>query len=257
MPLPLIGLGAAAVGGALGFLGGERANAANARQAAMQRDFQANQSATSYQRAVDDMKKAGLNPALAYQQGGASTPTGASAQITDSIAGGRNGAAGAAASYQAIQQTEAQTQQTRAQTDLTQAEATQLRIESADRLRELQARSGQQETNASVARNMFPFDVALKASQEKESNTRSELNMQNWKFQDQTFAQRMELLEREIDSQIANARESGSRTIMNQYQTPEMRNRAATQNGWWKKKVAPYLNDAKAVTRIVPVPGTN
>jgi hypothetical protein len=46
-----------------------------------QMDFQKEESDTSYQRAVVDMKKAGLNPALAYSQGGASTPTGAKAQI--------------------------------------------------------------------------------------------------------------------------------------------------------------------------------
>ena len=50
-----------------------------ADQAALQRDWQENMSNSSYQRAVEDMQKAGINPALAYQQGGASTPSGAMA----------------------------------------------------------------------------------------------------------------------------------------------------------------------------------
>ena len=36
---------------------------------------------TAYQRTMQDMKQAGLNPILAYQQGGASTPQGVMAPV--------------------------------------------------------------------------------------------------------------------------------------------------------------------------------
>lgn len=51
----------------------------NASQAGLQREWAQNMSNTQYQRGVADMRAAGLNPALAYERGGAGVPSGASA----------------------------------------------------------------------------------------------------------------------------------------------------------------------------------
>lgn len=51
-------------------------NEFTASEAQKNRDWQERMSNTSYQRAVQDMKLAGINPILAFQQGGASTPSG-------------------------------------------------------------------------------------------------------------------------------------------------------------------------------------
>lgn len=79
----LIAAGAQLGGGFLGQSGASQANAKqmefNATQAQLNRDFQERMSGTQYQRATADMRAAGLNPMLAYQQGGAGTPGGASA----------------------------------------------------------------------------------------------------------------------------------------------------------------------------------
>ena len=45
---------------------------------------------TSYQRAIADMKKAGINPIMAFQQGGASTPGGSSASSGSGSSAGAN-----------------------------------------------------------------------------------------------------------------------------------------------------------------------
>ena len=55
------------------------AEAATDRRLDRQFKFQERMSSSAYQRAVKDMKAAGINPILAYKQGGASSPGGASA----------------------------------------------------------------------------------------------------------------------------------------------------------------------------------
>lgn len=71
---PLIG--AALIGGAGRLL----ANEQTAASAARQMQFQERMSSTAYQRAMQDMREAGLNPILAAKVGGASSPAGAMSQ---------------------------------------------------------------------------------------------------------------------------------------------------------------------------------
>ena len=72
------------------------AMAFEADQAAINRKWQADMSNSAYQRAVKDLRAAGLNPALAYQQGGAATTAGATASgmsASGSSASGHKGSA--------------------------------------------------------------------------------------------------------------------------------------------------------------------
>lgn len=75
---PALGGIAAGVGS---LLGGAGQNVASARQAAIQRQFEERMSSTAWQRGVKDMRAAGLNPMLAFEQGPASTPSGATGDV--------------------------------------------------------------------------------------------------------------------------------------------------------------------------------
>jgi len=90
MGLGLAMIGSSLIGGASSLFG----NYASAKQAKKQMDFQEKMSNSAYQRAVNDMRKAGLNPVLAAGSP-ASTPGGAMGQtgnMADAMGKGVNSA---------------------------------------------------------------------------------------------------------------------------------------------------------------------
>lgn len=90
---------------AVSAIGQMQANATNEKIASDNRDFQREMSNTAYQRATQDMEKAGINPMLAYIQGGASTPQGMGAQVGNvgaaAVQGLKDSASAAASDAQA------------------------------------------------------------------------------------------------------------------------------------------------------------
>jgi len=120
-----IGAVAPIASGALNYIGQKSTNVANAQQAQAQMDFQNQQSSTSYQRGVEDMKKAGLNPMLAYSQGGAASGGGAQATMGNELGAGANSALSTAQTVQQMKLVSEQVEQTRAQTNYTDAQSRQ------------------------------------------------------------------------------------------------------------------------------------
>ena len=119
LPMALAAMGS----GVMSYYSTAKSNRENVALAERQMDFQRVMSSTAYQRAVQDMREAGVNPILAYQQGGASTPSGSTARVEPALAQGVSSALAVARARADVQQVEAQTQLLRSQAQLVRAQA--------------------------------------------------------------------------------------------------------------------------------------
>lgn len=192
----IIGAGASIGGGLLGSAGAAAQNQAqrdiadNANVAAAERAYAAQQfseymSNTAYQRTMADMKKAGLNPILAYQQGGASTPQGVMAPVhqaqleneMEALGEGVSTAAQKAKDAEAAELAHEQSKNTNSQTDLNKAnEALTKTMEEkakvdtitsakqADRLEAEKALADQQTKNAMIQAGVLAHNVTSAAA---------------------------------------------------------------------------------------------
>lgn len=133
-------IAAAAVAAGGSILGGQARNRAASAQAQNQIAFQEHMSNTAYQRGMADMRAAGLNPILAYRQGGATTPGGAMAQIQDVVTPAMSTANQVYQTGVAAQKTRADTALVREQKKIAEQETRLKKIEA-----DLQERYGSQQ----------------------------------------------------------------------------------------------------------------
>lgn len=85
MPFPLAAWVPTAIAAGASLIGGFLQNKGQRSAAREQMDFQKEMSNTAYRRARNDLEASGYSPYLAYGQGGATTPGGAQANVSDVI----------------------------------------------------------------------------------------------------------------------------------------------------------------------------
>lgn len=117
----ILGFGSSVGAAGLSLHGVREMNAANQKMARDQMSFQERMSSTAYQRTMADMEAAGLNPMLAANMGGASSPSGSTAQMQNEYGGAVSSALDAQRAYAEVKNMQQQNQKLRADTRLSNA----------------------------------------------------------------------------------------------------------------------------------------
>lgn len=172
--------GAIASGGAQ-IIGGMMQNSSAKSQAQDQMAFQADMSNTSYQRAVEDMKAAGINPILAAKVGGASTPSGAAAPVENVVGPAVNSALSTLSTRANIMNTQASTAKSIAETHNIEAQTKQIEAEAEWRKVNANAKTGALTGAAKAAQQVI--DVAPTYLKPMTSVVQDILNPGNYSLQ--------------------------------------------------------------------------
>lgn len=246
-------LGALGIGGniaeaQMAYKGQQETNAMNAAEAQRNRDFQERMSNTAIQRNVQGFKEAGLNPALAYSQGGASTPGGNVATMQNPATAYKGTTTAAQAAIQDQLTQAAQRHLIDAQTNKTNTEANQVRLESALRIAEIGARINNYGAITTATQegtrreNEFqPTRTRLAEYQAQAAGSQGDLNSMNAQRLKIQMPRVLDALNADIAGNWARARETNASAAMTEAITPTGISR----------KLSPHMTTAKQFANIL------
>lgn len=266
---PILGFAGSLLAGSASSSGQAAANAANAEiaaknnefnaeQAGLNRDFQERMANTQWSRAVGDMRSAGLNPMLAYSQGGNSAPQGATAQssgnprMENTLGGGVASALSAAALASQIELQKAQAAKTNAEASVITTHGSNQALAGIDR-----------DTSSAYASRESGKQLIEQSQRTREEIKQVVQQTTNLKDTQINIQRHSALMAAQADLANAENRFVTGRTTIVEFtrqleqaraqlaklEIPKATNEANQESTWWKTYVAPYLNDANSVTR--------
>lgn len=238
-PTALIGSAGSAGGAVLGYLGQKDTNEANQQMAHEGRAWQSEMRSTAYQATVEDMKKAGLNPMLAYQQG----PTQAPGTSVPTMGNKMQAAVSSSAAAANIANTIANTRKTEADTDLSRATAAKTVAETGVATNSA-ANIAQNTLNLQEAAKQIQQNVQLQKEQTQSEVVKRTLNRSQADLNDVIRL----VEEKKISLVEAQTRLSKITGDLSQLEIPRAANKAAVQDSWWMRNVSPYLGDIDKAT---------
>ncbi|AXH74639.1 MAG: DNA pilot protein [Microviridae sp.] len=217
----------------------------NSVEAQKTRDYQERMRGTQYQTTVNDLRAAGLNPMLAYTNGGSGTPGGATASYGSipHIGNKMESAMNSSAMAATIRNTWAQTDKTEADADLSRALATKAEADTTQ--------------STASAGNLTQQTENLK---EQVTQIRQNVHLQyqqgNTEFDKQSLLraqQELALIEKKLTEKKIPLTEAQTELTkitktLNALDIPEAENRAGSQGSWWMRNVAPYVDSAGKAT---------
>ena len=212
-------------------LGGAMNNNENSNEANQNREFQERMSNSAYQRAVTDMKAAGLSPMLAYSRGPASTPSGGQASQSDIVTPAVHSAVAAYNQELATKQNEANVANTRADTQVKIATQAKIRAETPDN--EVYQQKMRNEMNNLSAQ----YNVSIA------TQSRILAEVQNLRSENAKIRAATQLLVDQSGLTRAQAGKAAKEIVLLEAKIPGAKAIEELDSSWYGQKVRPLLDD--------------